>query len=114
MATRTAPAAATPIGRIRPPRLELDATAPLRLDTGIGGGWLIEQGTVDLFAVGLADGRPRGARLPLCSFAAGELLLALPPVDAHAVIAVGRLGTAVSPLRSEDLAAWPPGAFERL
>src|SRR5579864_9116833 len=113
MATRTSPTAAQRLSHIRRPRLELDATAPLRLDSD-GGGWLIEEGAVDLFVVALVDGRPHGARLPLCSFVAGELLLTLPAATGHTVIAVARLGTVINPLRAEDIGSWSPTSFALL
>lgn len=119
MARRTSPTAATPLSQFRRATLELDATAPLRLDIDTdtdvdGAGWLIERGAVDLFVVVLADGRPHGARLPVCSVTAGQLLLALPPGNGHAVIAVGRLGTVINPLAWDDVSAWPPASFAPL
>jgi NHLM bacteriocin system ABC transporter ATP-binding protein len=85
---------------------KLSAAAPLRLD-GQTGGWLVESGQVDLFAVALADGEP-GRRYPLCSIAAGELILPLPLAPERAVIAIGRLDAAIRWLSPEEIAAWPP------
>jgi len=97
----------TPLAHYRPATLPLDAAAPLRID-GDGSGWLVESGEVDLFVVALADGEPAGSRFPLCSIAAGELILTLPATDDHTVIAVGHLNTAVTRLSRDGIAAWPP------
>lgn len=86
--------------------LLLAAAMPLRLNRG-SGGWLVESGRVDLFAVALADGEPNGARHPLCSAAAGDLLLAFPDTGDHTVIGVGHHESRVTCLTSDNLAAWP-------
>ena len=67
---------------------------PLRLD-GESGGWVIDSGQVDLFAVAVADGALSGARHPFCSIAAGEVMLAFPRAGTCGVIAVARLDTVV-------------------
>jgi hypothetical protein len=84
----------------------LAAAMPLRLDGGCGA-WLVQSGRVDLFAVALADGEPSGARHPLYSAAAGDLLLAFRDTADRTVIGVGHHDTRVTHLTSDDLAAWP-------
>src|SRR5262245_29571056 len=87
--------------------LPLLSTDPLRLDAD-GTAWLIEGGSVDLFAVAAADGGATGPRHPLWSVQGGELLLAMPPVSGLAIIAVGRLDSTARPLGPADLAAFAP------
>ena len=87
----------------RSPVMALSAAAPLRVD-GASGGWLVENGEVDLFAAALDGGEP-GRRYSLCSFGAGAFLLSLPSADDHAIIAVGRGGASVRLLGDDDLAA---------
>jgi NHLM bacteriocin system ABC transporter ATP-binding protein len=87
----------------RLPVMPLSAAAPLRVD-GASGGWLVENGEVDLFAAAL-DGGELGRRYSLCSFGSGELLLSLPGADDHAIIAVGRGGASVRLLGDADIAA---------
>src|SRR5271170_2106944 len=97
----------------RPTAKRLSAAAPLRLN-GESGGWLVEGGQVDLFAVALADDEPSGARYPVCSIAPGELIWSFPWSANSAVIAVGRLDTAVTRLSTDDLAAWSPDRSAKL
>ena len=100
------PIAASALAADRAETWLLAAAMPLRLD-GDSCGWLIESGRIDLFAVALADGQPSGARHPLCSVAAGDLLLAFRDTADHTVIGVGHHDSRVTCLTSDDLAAWP-------
>jgi ATP-binding cassette subfamily C protein len=86
--------------------LPLAAATPLRLDSD-GGGWLVESGRIDLFAVALADDAPSGMRRPLCSVAAGSLILPFRSVADRTVIGVGHHDSRVTRLTSADLVAWP-------
>src|SRR5262249_60669051 len=102
LSIRTAPGADT---------VMLDATQPLRLDSG--GGWLVQSGHVDLFAMTVVGGEPSGMRYPLGQIWPGELIAGLPADASHTMIAVGRLGTAVTPLSRAGLAALPEGPRAR-
>jgi NHLM bacteriocin system ABC transporter ATP-binding protein len=86
--------------------LTLTASTPLRLD-GPHGGWLVQKGHVDLFAVALHDGEPAGMRHPLCQISPGELIAAFPGAAGHTIIAVGRLDTLVGMVTREQLDGWP-------
>lgn len=86
--------------------LPLGASTPLRLD-GHRGGWLVDSGHVDLFAVALRDGVPSGVRHPLFEVEAGDLIAGMPARDDQTIIAVGRLDTSVAPFTDEELAGWP-------
>jgi ATP-binding cassette subfamily C protein len=72
-----------------------DVTGHNPLDLGTtGSAWLIETGTVDVFAVPLEDGKPAGPRSHLYRAAAGQLLLGLgegsaPTRTALTLVAVG-------------------------
>src|SRR5262249_28417646 len=102
--TRSLRGEAEPV-RAEPPA-ELDATTPLRLDAARGG-WLVESGSVDLFGMATTEGKPTGMRHPLLELSPGERWVAMRPGPGHAIAAVGRPGTRVTPLSAEDLAAWP-------
>jgi len=100
------PSAAIPVVDRRAAATPLSAAEPLRLD-GESGGWLIESGQMDLFAVALADGEACGARHPFCSIAAGEVMLAFPRAADCGVIAVARLDTTVTRLNGKEPATSP-------
>jgi NHLM bacteriocin system ABC transporter ATP-binding protein len=100
------PVAATEFAGCRVAPHRVSASAPLRIDGENGGSWLVEHGDVDLFAVACPDGRP-GRRHPLCSIAAGGLVLPLPTAPGHMVIGVGQHDAAVSRLSAADVGAWP-------
>jgi NHLM bacteriocin system ABC transporter ATP-binding protein len=97
--------AATALADHRAARLDLAAAGPLRLD-GKTGGWLVECGAVDLFAVAISNGSP-GRRYPIGSIAAGELILSLPPMPELGILGVGRDAAAVSWLDDREIADWP-------
>ena len=85
----------------------LDASTPLRLD-GTYSGWLVRSGHVDLFAVALDENKPTGMRHPLCQISAGNLIAGFDATGAgHTIVAVGRLGTSVTPMTRDQLDAWP-------
>src|SRR5581483_841737 len=46
-----------------------------------GQAWFVEQGTVDLFVVPVADGKPAGPRSHLMRANAGQIILGIPPDD---------------------------------
>ncbi len=78
-----------------------------------GSAWLVEEGAIDLFAVGLQDGKPAGPRRHLFRAAAGQLLLGLGEGKAtvrqrEGLLAVGLPGSRVLELpqaRLRELAA---------
>ena len=74
--------------------LEVTGNAPLLLSDGEST-WLVAEGRVDLFSVGLQGGRPVGARAHRCRAEAGQLLLGCPNDSATgpALLAVGSPGT---------------------
>lgn len=88
-----------------PPSPAFRVAGPLRID-GEPGGWLVEEGELDLFSVELIDGEP-GRRHPLCSVPAGQLVLGLPRAAGCIVIGVGRHDAAVKRLDDDDVAALP-------
>jgi NHLM bacteriocin system ABC transporter ATP-binding protein len=87
-----------------PAPLALSSSAPLRID-GESGGWIVEDGRVDLFATACADGN-LGRRQLLCSIATGGLILPLPSVAGHIVLAFGQTGAAIVHLSAAELATW--------
>lgn len=60
--------------------------------------WLVESGKVDVFAVAVADGEPKGMRTHVLSVAAGELLFGISEERSTALLASGRVGTRVRAL----------------
>ena len=53
-------------------------------------------------------GKPTGMRHPLCQISAGDLIVGFDAGGAsHAIVAVGRLGTSVSPMTRDEVDAWP-------
>jgi NHLM bacteriocin system ABC transporter ATP-binding protein len=90
---------------------ELTARAPLRLDDSQGG-WRVLSGRLDLFAVELVDGEPRGRRHAIGAVAAGEALFGVQRRRGDlALLAVGSPGARAEPL---DEAQLPPLVRARL
>src|SRR5919201_2091412 len=68
--------------------------------------WRVASGRVDLFAVELVHGEPRGRRHPLGTLVAGDALFGVRGADAGlAVLAVGSSDARVEPLDHASLAA---------
>jgi ATP-binding cassette subfamily C protein len=108
---------------------DLSARSPLRLDDPRVG-WRVVSGRVDVFAVELVDGEPRGRHHGLGAVAAGEALFGIKPRGAElALVAVGSRDAVVEPFDPsrvepaeraglavrwiETLAAASPSARER-
>jgi len=76
-------------------RLEVSGREPFQLDDPARV-WLVEAGTVEVFAVQARDGRSAGPRSHLCSATAGDLLFGLDPGrrgNAVTLVAVGAQNT---------------------
>ncbi len=84
----------------------LGGTAPFCLH-GHAGGWLVEAGHVDLFAVALDGDEPTGMRHPLGQVPANELVLGFPRFGGLTLAAVGREETILRPITRAQLAALP-------
>jgi NHLM bacteriocin system ABC transporter ATP-binding protein len=82
----------------------LSARSPLRLDDARAA-WRVLCGRVDLFAVELVDGEPRGRRHGIGAVTAGEAMFGVPPREGDRVLlAVGSEGARVEPLDEAELA----------
>ena len=81
----------------------LTARSPLRLDDP-GVCWRIVSGRVDLFAVELVDGEPRGRRHGIGTLSAGDALFGVTPRQGDpTLVAVGSRGARVEPLDQDGL-----------
>jgi NHLM bacteriocin system ABC transporter ATP-binding protein len=89
----------------------LTTRSPLRLDDP-GVGWRVVAGSVDVFAVELVDGDPRGRRHGIETVSAGDALFGVTPRQGDpALVAVGSRGARVEPL---DQAGVEPAERARL
>jgi NHLM bacteriocin system ABC transporter ATP-binding protein len=98
--------------------LRLEGNAPLPLDASETV-WLVEQGTVEVFAVSFAGPsgeETAGPRTHLCTAAAGEILCGVARTPGGlGLLAVGHPGTSLrrlGPARLRELAGDAPGAEE--
>lgn len=82
--------------------LELSGNKPFLL-IDPDGVWVIESGSIDVFASRLESGKPEGPRTYLFSVAAGEALFGAAPADGLGLIAIGVLGA-----RARRVAAGEP------
>ena len=71
--------------------------SPLALEPVLLGGgnrlWLVEEGGVDLFHVGVSDGVPTGVRRHVCRIGPGALVVERPGTAGSALLAVALAGT---------------------
>ena len=70
--------------------LELSGNRPFLL-TEADAVWVVESGSIDVFASRLEAGRPEGPRTYLFSARAGEALFGAAPADGLGLIAIGVL-----------------------
>lgn len=104
------PVAAPPDAQSRSVSRPLLANAPIIL-ADPGRSIVVVEGTVDVFAVRLRDGKPDGPRHPVFRAVSGDVVIGLPGVGDLTLLLVGGLGAQVR--EGEPDGQHPPDALDR-